>query len=207
MGAVGAVIHIHEAAGLFAVAPDVDGVVAAEFGLDDLAADGGGRFFAASVPSAVRAIDIVIAGLAGLDAVVLAEVAAHALAEEFFPAVTVLRHGGIGVGFLQAGIVGTGLFFTVVDAGAGGVEKLFHAMVAGGHEHVGIDEHAEHAEGFVVFDETHAAHVGGEIVNHFSITADELTGVDALHVHHQIFDVAVELVPVVEGFLIDRTDV
>ena len=94
-----------------------------------------------------------------------------------------------------------------VDAGAGGVEKLLHAVVAGGHEHVGIDEHAEHAEGFVVLDEAHAAHVGREIVNHFGIAADELAGVEALHVHHQIFHIAMELVPVVEGFLIDRTDV
>ena len=207
MGAKGAVIDIHEAAGLLAVAPDVDFVFAAKFGLDDFSADGGGGFFAASVPCAVGAVDVVVAGVAGVEAEVFAEVAAHALAEEFFPAVAVFWHGGVGVGFFEAGVGGVGLFFAVIDAGAGGVEELVDAVVAGGHEHVGVDEDAEHAEGFVVFDEAHAAHVGGEVVDDFGVFADELAGVDALDVHDEVFDVSVELIPVVEGFLVDGADV
>ncbi len=70
-----------------------------------------------------------------------------------------------------------------------------------------VDEHAEHAEGFVVFDKAHTAHVGGEVVDHFGVFADELAGVDALHIHHQIFHIRVELIPVIQRFLVDRADV
>src|SRR5205814_9160253 len=88
-GAESAVIDVHEGARLFAVAPDLNLVGARVLGLDDLAADRGGGFFAASGPCAQRAVDVVIAGDAALHAVVLFEVAAHALGEELLPTVAV----------------------------------------------------------------------------------------------------------------------
>ena len=90
--AVDAVIDIHEAAGLFAVAPDLDLVLAGELRLGDLAADRGGRLLTPAVPRAVRAVDVVVASDARCQAEVLAEVAAHPLAEELLPAVAVLGH-------------------------------------------------------------------------------------------------------------------
>ena len=117
LGAVDAVVDVLEAAGLVAVAPDFDVVGAVEFGLDDFAADGGGGFFASAVEGAVGSVDIVVAGDAGLDAEVFAEVAAHAFGEEFFPAVAVFGVGGVGVFFLEAGVVGFALFVSGVDAG------------------------------------------------------------------------------------------
>ena len=104
--ALDAVVDVHEAAGLLAVAPDLDLVLAGQLGGDDLAADRGRRLLAAAVPGAVRAVDVVVARDAGGEAEVLAEVAAHALAEQLLPAVAVLRHGGVGVLFLERGDVG-----------------------------------------------------------------------------------------------------
>ena len=107
--AVDAVVDVHERAGLLAVAPDLDLVLARQLGVDHLAADRGRRLLAAAVTGAVRAVDIVVARDPGRDAVVLAEVAAHALAEQLLPAVAVLRHRRIGVLFLERGDVGAGL--------------------------------------------------------------------------------------------------
>ena len=56
------VVNIHEAARLFAVAPDVDAQIFFMDRLDDLAAQRGGCLFTAAVPSAMRAIDVVEAG-------------------------------------------------------------------------------------------------------------------------------------------------
>lgn len=50
-------------------------------------------------------IDVVIASHAGLDAEVLAEMPAHAFAEELLAAVPVLRQRGIRIGPLKPGDV------------------------------------------------------------------------------------------------------
>ena len=39
------------------------------------------------------------------------------------------------------------------------------AIVESGLEHVGVDQNGEHAERFVVLDEAHATHVGGEVID------------------------------------------
>ena len=206
LDAAGAVVDVHEAAGLLAVAPDLDLVVAGVLGLDDLAADGGGGLFAAAGPGAEGAVDVVEAGDAALEAVVLFEVAAHALGEELLPAVAVFGQGGIGVGFLEGDDVGVGLLVGVVDAGGGGVEEALDAFVAGGHEHVGVDEHAEHAEGFVVFDEAHAAHVGGELEDDVGAFGGLEAVVLVLEVEREVFDVLGDLVPLVERLDVDGAD-
>src|SRR5262249_56285271 len=58
--AVQAVVDVGEAAGLLAVAPDLDRVVAGEGGGGHLAADGGRRLLASTVPRAVGAVDVVV---------------------------------------------------------------------------------------------------------------------------------------------------
>ena len=119
LGAVQAVIDIHEAAGLGACAPDLDFVFSAEFGGDDFAANGRRRLFAAAIVGAVWPVDVVVTSDAGLDAKVLAEMAAHALAEKLFPAVAVLWHRGISIRLDQRRMVWIALLFGVVNAGAG----------------------------------------------------------------------------------------
>ena len=60
LGALEAVVDVHEAARLLAGAPDLDLVTARQLGLDDLAADRRRRFLAATGPRAVRPVDIVV---------------------------------------------------------------------------------------------------------------------------------------------------
>ena len=63
-----AIVDVHEAAGLLAVAPDFDFVGTGFHGVNHLAANGGRGFFAAAVPGAVRAVDVVEAGHARREA-------------------------------------------------------------------------------------------------------------------------------------------
>src|SRR5205085_638224 len=95
--ALEAVGDVHEAAGLVAVAPDLDLVAAGELGLDHLAAHRRRCLLAAALEGAVGAVNVVVAGDARLKPEVLAEVAAHPLAEQLLPAVAVLGHGRIRV--------------------------------------------------------------------------------------------------------------
>jgi hypothetical protein len=44
---------------------------------------------------------------------------------------------------------------------------------------VRIDQHREHAEAFVQLDETHAAHIGREIVDYVAILDRLLAGVES----------------------------
>src|SRR5258708_21963787 len=53
-----AIVNVHEAPGLFATAPDFDFVFAAELRFDDFSADCGRRLFAAPVPGAPPATDL-----------------------------------------------------------------------------------------------------------------------------------------------------
>src|SRR5450756_608898 len=92
------------------VAPDLDLVLAAVLGFEDLAADCGGGLFTAAGPGAFGAIDVVETSNATLHAVVFFEVATHALTEEFFPSVSVFRHGRVGVFFFKGNHVWVGLF-------------------------------------------------------------------------------------------------
>src|SRR5580658_8784990 len=158
--AFGAIVDVHEAAGLVAVAPNLNFVVAGMARLKNLAADGSGSFLAAAGPGAQRPVNIMETGDAGLHAEILVEVAAHALAEELLPAVSIFGKRGIGVFFPEWDDVLVFLLIAVIDAGGGRIEETLHAGLASGDEHVGIGKDAEHAESFVVFDEAHAAHVG-----------------------------------------------
>ena len=91
LNALHAVVDIHEAAGLVAGAPDLDFVLAAELGLDHLAANGRRGLFAAAIPGAVRTIDVVEAGHACAETEILPEVAAHPLARTASPSRSRLR--------------------------------------------------------------------------------------------------------------------
>src|SRR5206468_775124 len=136
-------------------APDFDFVFAREFGFQDLAAHGGGGLFASAVPGAERAVDVVETGDTGGNFPVFTEVPAHALGKEFFPAVAVFGQSGVGVLFLQIDVrCFAGLFFAVVDTRGRGVEESLDATeLTGGQEQVRVDQHADHAQALVIFDE------------------------------------------------------
>jgi len=206
LGAVEAVVDVLEAAGLESVAPDLDAVVATHLRGNDFAANGGGGFLASAIEGAVRSIDVVVTRDAGLDAEVFHEVAAHALGEKFFPAVAVLGVGGVGVFFFQAGIVGFLLLVAGIDAGGRRIEEAGGAAVACGHEHVGIDQHAEHAEAFVELDEAHSTHVGGEVVDPVSAVDGPDAGVFVFEIEGEVFSLREALIPLPLGLFVDRAD-
>ena len=106
LGAVDAVVDVHEAAGLLPVAPDLDLVVAAHLGLGNLAADCRRGLLPAPVVGPVRAIHVVVAGDPGVEPEVLAEVTTHPFAEQLLPPVAILGLGRIGIGFAERGHVG-----------------------------------------------------------------------------------------------------
>ena len=85
-----AVVDVHEAAGLQAVAPDLDFPFAGGFRVDDFTADRGRCLFAAPFPGAVRPVDVVEPCHPRGQAEIFAEVAAHPLRKELLPAVAVL---------------------------------------------------------------------------------------------------------------------
>ena len=165
LDALDAVVDEHEAASLVAGAPDLNLVFAADFGFDHFAANGRGSFLAAAVPGSPRSIHIVKSCDAGVEAEILAEMAAHPFAEKLFPAVAVFGQRRVGVFFLQRGGFEGPLLVGVVDAGGGGIEKLLAAVLLRGLEHVRIDQDRQHAQRLVVFDEAHAAHVRGKVID------------------------------------------
>ena len=99
------------------------------------------------------------------------------------------------------------LLVAVVDAGGGGVEEPLDAGLARRQQQVRVDQHGEHAQGLVVLDEAHAAHVGGEVV-------DRARALDGVHgrrrcrsqVGDEVLDAVGALVPLVERLDVDGAD-
>ena len=57
------------------------------------------------------------------------------------------------------------LLVGVVNAGARRVKEAIHFGFVGGLQQMRVDQDAQHAQRFVILDEAHAAHVGGEVVH------------------------------------------
>jgi hypothetical protein len=163
--AVDSVVDVHKAAGARAIAPDNDFVLPAGLGLNHFPANCSGSLFASAVPCAVRSIHVVKARDADVHPAVFGEMPAHALAEQLLPAVAILSQRRVGVLFLQARIVGIRLFLAVIGACRPRVEEFLDAVFLRGLKHVRIDQHRQNAQGFVVLDKTHAAHIGCEVVH------------------------------------------
>ena len=181
-------------------------MLARHLGGNDLAADRGRGLLAAAVIGAFRPVDVVVAGDAGGDAVILAIVAGHALAEQLLPAIAVLRHRRIGILFLQRGDVGAGLLVAVVDAGRRRIEEARDARFLGGDQHMGAHQHRQHALGLVGLDEAHAAHVGGEVVDHRRALGGGPAGFELGEVAHLVLDARGLLVPLGERLHVDAAD-
>ena len=160
-----AIIDVHEAASLMAIAPDFNFTTSGHFGFNNLAADRSRRFFSAAGPSAVWSVNIVKACNAAFQAEILFKMAAHPFTEKFFPAVAVFRQCRISILFFQRNDIGSRLFLAVVDTSGRRVKETLHALVLGGQQHVCIDEHTKHTERPVVLNEAHAAHISRELKN------------------------------------------
>src|SRR5580704_11138890 len=97
---------------------------AVDFGFDYFAANRGGSLFSAAVPRAPGTIHVVKARDAGVEAEILAEMAAHAFGEKLLPAVAILCLRGVGVFFLEGRSFEGLLLISVVNAGRRGIKKL-----------------------------------------------------------------------------------
>jgi hypothetical protein len=67
---------------------------------------------------------------------------------------------------------------------------------------VGIDQDAEHAQGFIVFDEAHAAHVRRQVKD----GGGTMEGVELLQVRSHVLHTLVYLVPLTAWLDVDRPD-
>src|SRR5436190_22600595 len=72
---------------------------------------------------------------------------------------------------------------------------------------MGIDQDREHAKGFIVLNETHAAHVCGEVVDDFSPNDRLFTGLLLLKIETDIFDIGEDLVPFGSRLNIDGANI
>ena len=174
-------------------------------GLDHLAADRGRRLFAAALEGAVRAVHVVIPADPRLQPEVFAEMAAHPLAEQLLPAVAVLRHGRVGVGLGKWNDVGGELPAGGIDASRGGEEVALHRGVAGRYQKIGIDQDGQHAVRLVGFDEPHAAHIGGQVVDDIHARDRIMAGVQAGQVGLHRDGAGRPLIPLLDRLAIDQT--
>ena len=65
--------------------------------------------------------------------------AAHPFAEKLFPAVTIFRHGGVGIAFLQRYDIRLDLFVGCIDARRRSIKEPLDAELARRHEQMRID--------------------------------------------------------------------
>jgi hypothetical protein len=70
-----------------------------------------------------------------------------------------------------------------------------------------VNEHREHAQGAIVLDEAHPAHIGGQIIDNASVLERDFAGFAPLQVQDQILDPGGDLIPVGEGFNVNGTKV
>ena len=99
-----------------------------------------------------------------------------------------------------------GLLVAVVDAGRGRIEEALGAGFLGGDQHVGADQHRQHALGLVGLDEAHAAHVGGQVVDHPGALGGGPAGLEQGEVAHLVLDARRLLVPLAERLHVDAAD-
>jgi hypothetical protein len=69
-----------------------------------------------------------------------------------------------------------------------------------------VDQHAEHTEGFIVFDEAHSSHVSSEVVDQNRPIQGPLTGFLPLEIEHEVINIVKNLIPLAGGFAVHRTN-
>src|SRR5882724_12113317 len=200
-----AVVDVGEAPRLLPGPPDLDLAGSREHGLSNLSAYRRRSLLAPAVVCPERSEHVVKTGHSCSQAEVLAEMPAHSLAEELLPPIAVLRHGRIRVVFPEAGHARVSLLVVRVDAGRGREEEALDARLPRGDEQMGVDEHAQHAEGPVVLDEAHSPHVGGEVVNDRSVAHRAPAIGELLQVEAAVIDIREALIPTVDRLEVDRS--
>src|SRR5215207_3710836 len=70
-----------------------------------------------------------------------------------------------------------------------------------------VDEDRDHAGGPVRLDETHAAHVAGEVVDVCDAADGIPAGLERTEIGDLVVDTFKQLMPLVEGLVVDRAEV
>ena len=95
----------------------------------------------------------------------------------------------------------------IVSARGGGIKIPARAGPISGFNHVGVDENAAQAFDAKALDETHAAHVGGEVIDfHRSCATAMAVGLTA-YVEAEILHAGNVDIPLVKRLLVHRADV
>ncbi len=68
---------------------------------------------------------------------------------------------------------------------------------------MGVGQHAQHAQGFVVFDEAHAAHVGSQLEDYIDALRGPKAMAAVLQVQCQILHSLRRLIPLMYRFHVD----
>mmetsp|Transcript_21570 Transcript_21570/g.45014 ORF Transcript_21570/g.45014 Transcript_21570/m.45014 type:complete len:386 (-) Transcript_21570:131-1288(-) len=135
-------------------------------GSNGLSAESGRGLFASSLPGSTGSVNVVEASNADVQVEVTSVGQCHLFGVQLFQSVHILRSGRPGVGFDQTGVFGIFLLGFVVDAGTGGVEEVLDAVTSGTFQHVhGDGGVVEGQDRFVGDNETHTAHIGGQVVH------------------------------------------
>jgi hypothetical protein len=80
-------------------------------------------------------------------------------------------------------------------------------MLSRSHEKMRVDEDREHTERLIVLDESHAAHVCGQVINQGRPFDGLLGGFLFAKIENHIFDIIELLVPSAERLDIDRAKI
>jgi hypothetical protein len=80
-------------------------------------------------------------------------------------------------------------------------------MLEGCLQHLRIDEYRKHAQCFIVFDETHTAHIRGEIVNGICPACRNFAVFAEVQIEREIFDIIEPLIPVFQPLDVDCSDI
>lgn len=107
----------------------------------------------------------------------------------FLPTVAVLSIRGIGIRLLKRDHVGVGLLVARVNASRGRIKEPIDPVLVRRHQPMGVDKHREHTQRFVVLDESHAAHVGGEIIDVRDASRDPVAGFGELQIGDRVLRV------------------
>src|ERR1022692_2275290 len=155
---------------------------------------------------AAGAVDVVEAGQVGFQAAFRPILLAEHLRDEFLPAVASFGHGGVCVRFLERPDVRVPLQVCIVGAGGRRKEIALRAGAPGSVNQVGVDQNAAQALDAKVFDESHAAHVGGQIID-LCGAFDGLDGMVFLaQVQRKALHAGHPLVPFRQGLAVDGPD-
>mmetsp|Transcript_7034 Transcript_7034/g.14420 ORF Transcript_7034/g.14420 Transcript_7034/m.14420 type:complete len:225 (-) Transcript_7034:139-813(-) len=133
---------------------------------DGLAAKGGRGFFTSSLPGSTGSVNVVESSNTNVEVEIPTVGQGHFFGVQLFQAVHVLRPCRPGIRFDQTWVFRIFLLGFVVHTSTGGVEEVLNSVTTSSFQHVhGDGSVVEGKHRFVGDNESHASHVGGQVVD------------------------------------------